>query len=196
MKNSAQTAIVLAGGMAGRMGTGCDKAFLKVNNEAIIDRQLKTLKQIFKEIIIVTNSPDSYKDIKGVTIVSDVVRDRGPIGGIYSGLIASSSFYNFVIACDMPFLNESVIRDIIENKNGYDVVVPKIDERCQPLFAVYSKDCISVIEKMLKRGDLKISNLFDKVKTLFISRTEMGKFDKQLSYLMNINTKDDLDMTA
>lgn len=191
------TAIILAGGKAARMGGALDKAFLKIHGHFIITRQLRIMGKIFKRIIIITNAKSAgYEDLKGVALVSDVLSGHGPLGGIYSGLLSSRSFYNFIAACDMPFLNESAIRYMIENRNGYDIVVPRIDGRCHPLFAVYSKTCIPAIEKMLKRSDLKISNLFGKVKTLFISRTEMEKFDKQLSYLTNINTKDDLDMAA
>ncbi|MBI5124184.1 MAG: molybdenum cofactor guanylyltransferase [Candidatus Omnitrophica bacterium] len=186
------TGIVLAGGKATRMGGSCDKAFLKIGGETIIERQLKALRNFFKEIIIVTNSPDSYKGLKNVIIVSDIIRSRGPIGGIYSGLLASSSFYNFVIACDMPFLNESVIRDIIKNKNGYDVIVPNIDGRLHPLFGIYSKDCISVIEHLIEQDELSVKNLFPIVRSRFLSRDEIRRFDEDLISLENINTKDDL----
>ncbi|MDO8525689.1 MAG: molybdenum cofactor guanylyltransferase, partial [Candidatus Omnitrophota bacterium] len=108
------TGIVLAGGKAARMRGSCDKAFLKVGGKTIIDRQLKALRNIFKEIMIVTNSPDRYKDRKGVKIIPDLVREKGPLGGIYSGLSASGSFYNFVTACDMPFINEGLVKYMIK----------------------------------------------------------------------------------
>lgn len=184
-------AIILAGGRASRMGS-CDKAFLKIGRSAIIRRQLKILKEIFKEIIIVTNSPNKYRNVKGVSVITDTIPHQGPLGGIYSGLTASGSFYNFVVACDMPFINGELIKYMIKNKDGYDVIIPKIDKKLHPLFGIYSKDCIHIIEKMLKDDRLKISNMFSKVKTHFISKKVVGRFDKKILSLININTKEDL----
>lgn len=186
------TGIVLAGGKATRMGGAYDKAFLKIGSETIIERQLKALRNFFKEIIIVTNSPDRYKELKKVKIISDIVRERGPMGGIYSGLSASGSFYNFVVACDMPFIDKSLVRYIIGDKDGYDIVIPRIGKRFHPLFGVYSKNCISPIEKMLKYNRLKVTDIFSKVKTRFLSRREIERFDKDASSLLNINTPDEL----
>jgi len=184
-------AIILAGGRASRMGS-CDKAFLKIGRNAIIKRQLKILKEIFKEIFIVTNSPNKYRNVKEVSVITDTIPHQGPLGGIYSGLMASDSFYNFVVACDMPFINGELIKYMIKNKDGYDVIIPKIDKKRHPLFGIYSKDCIHIIEKMLKDGRLKISNMFPKVKTHFILKKVAGRFDKKILSLININTKEDL----
>ena len=186
------TAIILAGGKASRMGT--DKAFLKIGNQHLIKRQIGLLRKIFEKIIIVTNSLPKYRGYKGIKIISDLITNRGPLGGIYSGLVASSSTYNFVVACDMPFINQALIRYIIRNRDNYDIVIPKIDKKYHPLFGVYSKNCIPVIEKAFSKDKLNVSTIFPKVKTGFISREEIERFDKHLLSLININTQDDLAM--
>lgn len=192
IKDSAVTAIVLAGGMATRMGPGCDKAFLVIDDRPIIDRQLKVLKRVFKEIIIVTNSKNRYNHLKGIRMISDILMRRGPLGGIYSALMASSTYHNFVIACDMPFINEALVRYMIDKKDNYDILIPKIDKKFHPLFGIYSKYCIPVMEEMLKHNRLRIAGIFSKVKTRFISKKTVEKFDKELRSLVNINTKEDL----
>lgn len=186
------TAIILAGGKSSRMGT--DKAFLKIGNQSLIKRQIGLLRKIFEKIIIVTNSSPKYRGYKGIKIISDIIPHRGPLGGIYSGLIASNSTYNFVIACDMPFINPGLIRYIIRNRDNYDIIIPKIDRKYHPLFGVYSKNCIPIMEKALRKDKLNVSTIFPKVKTGFISRQEIERFDKQLLSLININTQDDLAM--
>lgn len=186
------TGIVLAGGKATRMGGACDKAFLKIGGETIIDRQLKVLRNIFKEIIIVINSPYRHKSRKGVKIIPDLVREKGPLGGIYSGLSASGSFYNFIVACDMPFISEGLVKYMIENIKNYDIFIPKIDNKFHPLFGVYSKNCVKPVEKMLKYNRLKVSNIFSEVSTRFLSRQEIKRFDKDMLTLLNINTPDEL----
>lgn len=186
------TAIILAGGESSRMGT--DKAFLKIGNQHLIKKEIWLLRKIFEKIIIVTNSLPKYRRYKGIKIIPDIIPHRGPLGGIYSGLVASSSTYNFVVACDMPFINESLIRYMIKNKDDYDVLIPKIDKKFHPLFGIYSKDCISVIEKKLKQKNLHVSSIFQKLKTNFISKKEIKRIDPDLLSLVNINTRDDLAM--
>ncbi|MBI5143628.1 MAG: molybdenum cofactor guanylyltransferase, partial [Candidatus Omnitrophica bacterium] len=185
--------IVLAGGRATRMKEPCDKAFLKIAGEPIIKRQLKVLKKIFKEVIIVTNSNDRYKNLKGVKVIPDILPGRGPLGGIYSGLLASKDRYNFVVACDMPFINEALIKYMIDTKDNHDIIIAKKDKKFHPLFGIYNKNCIPIIEEMLKQDRLKISDIFSHVKTHFILKQEIERFDEKLLSLVNINTVEDLE---
>lgn len=190
---------------------GYDKAFLDIKGEPLIGRQLGELKNIFKNIIIATNAPQKYTNFKsvnprtncniasskntigaGVKIVCDVVLGQGPLGGIYSGLLASDSFYNFVVACDMPFINKPLVRYIIENRDDYDVVIPRIGGSFHPLFGIYSKNCVPAIEEMLKHDRLEVRSIFSKVRARFLSRREIERFDKNMLSLLNINTPDEL----
>lgn len=191
MESGFITGIILAGGKATRMGEPCDKAFLKINGEPIIDIQSRILKKVFGKIMIVTNSFEGYKDLEGVTLVSDTVLGLGPLCGIYSGLIASGSFYNFIVACDMPYINEPLIRYMAQNKDGYDAVVPKTDDKLHPLFGVYSKNCIPVITELIEQGDFHVRSIFPRVKTRFLLKAEMEKFDEGLLSLVNVNSRKD-----
>lgn len=185
------TAIILAGGKSSRMGQ--DKALIKVDGMPLVKRQIILLKRIFKKIIIVANGSKKYR-FRGVKMVTDIIPNQGPLGGIYTGLATSNSFYNFVLACDMPFINEALIRYMIKNRDNYDVLIPRIDGKFHPLFGIYSKNCIPIMEKAVRKDKLNVSTIFPKVKTGFISRKEIKRFDKQLLSLVNINTKEDLEM--
>ncbi len=200
------TAIILSGGKSSRLGK--DKAFVKVKAVTIFERQLNVLKKIFRKIIIVTDNPQKfrpYKDfirkvcknisreysLEEINIIKDILPERGPLCGILSGLIKSRSRHNFVIACDMPFLNENLIRYMIKKKDGFDVVIPRIYRKFHPLFGVYSKSCIPGIKKLIKSDELRIRNIFGLVKCRFVAKKEIEKFDKNLLSLVNINTGKD-----
>ena len=185
------TAIILAGGKASRMD-GADKAFLKIGQETVIDRQSRLLKKLFEKIIIVTNSPQKYRYIEDIKIISDITPNLGSLGGVYSGLTASSSFYNFVIACDMPFINSRLIKYMCKNTPGYDVVVPKINDRYEPLFCIYSKSCLVYIKQLFDKKVLKISELFSMVKVKEITNNEVLQFASPEKIFTNINTREDL----
>jgi molybdopterin-guanine dinucleotide biosynthesis protein A len=185
------TAIILAGGKSRRMGNR-DKAFIEIEREPLIRRQLRLLKKYFKKIIIVANDVDKYKGFNGVKVVPDVVAGQGPLGGILSGLLASGERYNFVVACDMPFINLPLIKYMQMEKAGYDVVVPMLNNRYEPLFGIYSKSCSKSIKPLLDKKILKISRFFSEVKVRKISRKEISKFGRPEEIFMNINTPIDL----
>ena len=181
------TGIILAGGKASRMG-GREKSFLKISKGTLIGIQLSALRKILKKIIIVTNSPQRYRNLKQVELVSDVIADIGPLGGIYSGLLASKSFYNFVVACDMPFINTELIRHMFKKAPGYDMVIPKVDGRYEPLFCIYSRNCIIPISRMVQRDAFKIKDLLPFVKAYEITKKDVLCYGSPERIFANINT--------
>lgn len=187
--NNAVNAIILAGGKNIRM-QGEDKAFLEIDGKPIIERLINKLRKLAGDIIVVTNSPEKYAHYP-VTVVMDEKPGLGPLMGIYSGLKVSSVRYNFVAACDMPFVNEALVSYMIDNRDNYDALVPKIDDELHPLSAMYSKNCISVIEEMLRQDRRDVRSIFPKLNVRFLERAELEKIDKKLLSLVNINTRVD-----
>lgn len=181
-------AIVLAGGKSSRFGS--DKAFAKVRGIAIIEYLLLLLSPLFNRVIIVSNLVEKYERYN-VKIVSDKVTGTGPLGGIYSGLVESDLEKNFVIACDMPLVSLNLIKHML-SFDGYDAVIPKIDEKVEPLCAVYSKNSISEIEKQITMGDLKVRNLYKKIKTKYLEEEEIKNYDPELKSFFNVNLREDL----
>lgn len=183
------TAIILAGGKSSRLGY--DKAFIKIKGASLIKRQLNTLKKLFKNLIIVTNNPDNYR-FKGIKVIPDIIPNRGPLSGIYSGLMASNTLYNFVLACDMPFINSELIKYMIKSKDKFDAVVPKLKKGYETLFAIYSRNCLPIIYETINKNNFKVRNIFSKIKLKKIGEQEISKFGDPGILFMNINTKDDL----
>ncbi len=182
------TGIILAGGKNSRMGM--KKAFIKIGGIYIIDIILNIFRGIFSEIIIVTNTPKDFEYTK-VRLVKDIITNKGSLGGLYTGIEEATFDDCFVVACDMPFMNLQLINHIIQIK-GYDVVVPKIYNRFQPLFARYSKNCLDVMEQHLSEEKLRISDVFSKVRVREVYENEIRLYDDKLLSLININTPEDL----
>lgn len=183
------TGIILAGGKSSRMGF--NKAFIDIGGKPIIHRTVRLLKELFDEIIIVANNPAEYEELN-VPVVADMIKGAGSLGGIYTGLFHSVSEYNFVAACDMPFLDREAISRAIKLCEPWDATVPFIMGRYHPLHAIYSKKCIKHIEKMIKSQNLRITNLFQHVKTKRLEEKEWLSGEQILLSVDNINTKEDL----
>ncbi len=186
--------IVLAGGKGLRLGR--NKILETVNNTSLLERALSNLSFLDSDIIIVTATKQSLPQFIGSLrrrVVADTYPGKGPLGGIYTGLVASDSFYNLVVASDMPFLNQALLRYMIQLSDGFDLVVPRLGNMVEPLHAVYSKGCLAPIERILKQGNLSISQLFTQVRVRYVEAEEIGRFDPEHLSFFNINTEADLE---
>jgi len=185
--------IVLAGGKGGRLGR--DKTMEKIGGYAMLHRVLDCLTSICDEIIIVIAQAQSKPTLPvEAQVVVDLYPGKGSLGGIYTGLVASTSFHNLVVACDMPFLNPSLLRYLIEVSPDFDVIIPRNREgMLEPLHAIYSRDCIDPINLQLQQDVLKIDEFLGQVKVRYVEEEETGEFDPQHLSFFNINTPADLD---
>jgi molybdopterin-guanine dinucleotide biosynthesis protein A len=185
--------IVLAGGKGLRLGR--DKASEIVGDSSLLQRVISSLSLFDSEIIIVTADEQSLRQSFGYTklkIVADAYPGKGTLGGIYTGLAASDSFCNLVVACDMPFLNHDLLRYLIQFSPAFDVVVPRLGNMTEPLHAVYSKDCLVSIRSLLKRDVLSVLELFPLVRVRYVEAEEIKRFDPKHLSFFNINTEADL----
>jgi len=185
------TAIILAGGKSNRIGFDKDKAMLRLNGKRLIDIVISKLKCIVGDNIIIVGPPGKYPSYQQV--VPDLFHQRGPLVGIYSGLKASTSQYNLVVGCDMPFLEVKLLKYMTENINSNDIVIPRYgDGYIEPLCAIYSKRCLGVIERNLKEHIFSIRMIFPHLKVKFIEDTEIKKYDPEFYSFFNINYKKDI----
>ncbi|GAH94289.1 unnamed protein product, partial [marine sediment metagenome] len=76
---------------------------------------------------------------------------------------------------------------------AFDIVVPRIGERIEPLCAIYSKNCLVPIHKLLERNELRIGELFSVVRVRYVEEDEIDKFDPEHLSFFNINTQTELD---
>ena len=180
---------VLAGGKSRRFGR--NKAVERFQGERLIERQVRTLRSLFPEVMIVTNTPELYLDLD-VTIVQDIIPERGPLGGIYTGLLFAQGESIFVTAVDMPFLQPGVIRRMVELFPGHDVVVPRLGDYLEPLHGIYSPRCLAPVKRMLDREELQVIRFFPSVKMAYLDEEEIRRLDPEGLSFFNINTPEDM----
>ena len=183
------TGLILAGGKNLRMGQ--NKAFLEFAGQRIIDRTKNLFLELFDEILLVTNFLPDYSHLN-LRAVADLYPGKGAMGGIYTGLFHASYSHAFVAACDMPFLNKSLISRIVALAAGYDIVIPKTPDGLQPLHAIYSQKCLPFMEDQLRKNNLKILDFFPRVKMREVPTEEILPLDPKLASFLNVNTPEDL----
>ncbi|MBD3636321.1 MAG: molybdenum cofactor guanylyltransferase [Crocinitomicaceae bacterium] len=175
--------IILAGGKSSRMGE--DKGLMALFGKPMIAYVLDKAKEISEDIIIVSDN-DNYKKF-GYKVVRDLYKGLGPLSGILSGLTKSDHAANLILSCDIPYIKSGLLNYLIEHSEGYDITVPVHKERIHPLIGVYHKSCIDTIEKNIKMGKLKITDIFDHFNVHFVETDQFEDIE-----FKNLNSKKDI----
>lgn len=177
------TAIILAGGKSIRMGS--DKSLLSTNNIPLIEEIASQLKYNFQEIVISANDEEKYDFLK-LPVIPDLEEGQGPLMGIYSTLLSSKHEINFVVACDIPYLNMEYVREMIRQAEDHQIVIPVwSDGRLDPLFGVYRKSIMDKVKKLLDTGNRKIRLLFKDTDVKYLPIPDEG------TWYRNLNTMED-----
>jgi molybdopterin-guanine dinucleotide biosynthesis protein A len=187
------TSIILAGGKSSRLGRS--KALQVIESKSLIQWVVDRLATFSTEIIIATAHGEAIPCSSAVRIktVADTYPGKGPLVGIYSGLIASSSSRAIVVGCDTPFLSVGLLEYMTQTLAEFDVALPRIGEMIEPLCALYSKNCVAPIQKLLEQNELRISKLLSMVKVRYIKEDEINSFDPEHLSFFNINSQADLE---
>jgi molybdopterin-guanine dinucleotide biosynthesis protein A len=186
-KNSI-TGIILSGGKNTRMGE--NKAFIEIEGAPIVSRIHNLFKELFQEVVIVTNQQELFKNFDS-KIYSDLLPNKGVLGGLYTGLFFSTFHYSFCVACDMPFIKKSLVQYIIKNIDGEDVIVPRTKDGLQPLHAVYSKNCLDPIKIIIEQGKYKIIDVYNRVNVKIIEEKDFISLDPVGESFINVNTPEE-----
>lgn len=165
-----------------------DKGLVHFNGKMLVEHVIESVKKIANEIIIITANP-AYKQF-GYPCIKDEMKDKGPLGGIYTGLVNSSTRKNLLLGCDMPFLSERILTELINSSGDEDVLLAEHLGFAEPLCSVYDRNCITHIRPLLEQNQLKITDALEGLKTRVVS------FDKEEWFagneFANINSIEEL----
>lgn len=181
------TGVILAGGKSSRMG--CNKALLDYQGEPLIASVYKKLSRIFTRVMVVTNSPADYDFLPCVKI-PDIFPDKGSLAGIHAALQAATTERIFVVACDMPHLDEKLIRHLA-GIPAAAAVVPRSECGLEPLHAIYSKESLPAFTSALQADKKKILDLLDQVSAKIVPPDEVAAISAGFSSFDNLNTPED-----
>ena len=187
------TSIILAGGKGSRLGKS--KPLQIIGGRSLVQWVIDRLATISTEIIMVTAHGEAIPCISDAKMrtVADIYPGKGPLVGIYSGLMAASSSRAIVVGCDTPFLSVGFLEYMDRISSTFDVVVPRVKNDLEPLCAVYSKSCLAHIHELLEQNELKIDRLFGMVNVRYIEEDEIDSFDPAHLSFFNVNSQADLD---
>ena len=178
------TIIILAGGKSARMGQ--DKGLITILEKPMIQHVIDVANNFTKEIIIVANN-NKYEEF-GFPVFKDLVKDCGPMAGIFTGLTNSKTKQNIILTCDSPFISTALIELLLANAEGKDIVYPTLGGKKFPLTAVYNKSVFDMVKNQLENRKLKVKDLLTLANSLEVKLD--SSFTKDMT---NLNTPTDLE---
>jgi molybdopterin-guanine dinucleotide biosynthesis protein A len=147
---------------------------------------------IFDELLIVTNTPEEFKEYNKFSIISDQYLNKGPLGGIHSALRKASGDAIFVVAGDMPLLDKYLIIRQLNYfmNNNYKVIIPRVNSLIEPLHGIYSRSILNSLEDLLNsENDYSIRAFLKKINVHYLDFEDSEKTRKAFT---NINSPSDL----
>lgn len=172
--------IILAGGGSRRMGF--DKALLEYEGQPAVEYIAGQLQAHFSDIIISVNSGQSFS-VAGCRMVVDERNDFGPLAGIASGLRVARHDKVFVLAVDSPAMDFNLFGQLLDNIDDYLAVIPDCNGAPQPLYALYSKAALTVIDELIN-NNLHRAGLLAELATVKVLKCDSIRVE-------NINTRAD-----
>ena len=180
------TGVILSGGQSKRMGQ--NKSLMPFGNSNLIEHVLERLSAFTDEQIII-GDPSIYGHLGMVH--ADIHPGKGPLAGLHSALTYSTSDLIFVVGCDMPNINGTVLDHLANGVDErYSAFVPRHDGMIEPLCAIYHKNCLDAFARCLDKGILKMSEALDVVQTKFVP-VGPGTGLEDLGVFKNLNTPQD-----
>lgn len=184
-------AVVLAGGLARRMG-GQDKGLVMLGGKAMASYALQTLLPLVTRCVINANrNSDAYAQLLpgGVGVIADSRSGHlGPLSGLSSAIDHLDTQYVLMCPCDSPFMQAELIMELIKQckLNDADIAAAHDGERLQPVFCVVHRRVKTSLDAFLDSGERKIDRWFEAHKLVAVQASQYSQSFR------NINTEDEL----
>lgn len=180
--------VILAGGQSSRMGR--NKALLPYHGKPLIESVYRVMAELFEQVAVVTNSPDDYSFLPCAKI-PDIHAGMGSIAGIHAGLVWSPEERLFVVGCDMPFVEQELVRRLAAMAVGKSCVVPSTPGGLEPLHAIYAKRILPLLDEALTSDRRRIIDILELMEAKVIPVEEIAAISPQFRSFVNLNTPED-----
>ena len=164
---------------------GRDKALLPWASGVLVDDVAAKLKCVTDTVTLI-GDPARYRSLR-YPCVPDLRSGLGPLAGIEAALSSGRAELNFILACDMPFIDTAHLRRLLEHIRNSDVDCVAASDALgviHPLCAVYRSRCLPAIRAALDQRRLRLLDLIEEL------QTETVPFGEPI---YNLNTVEDLE---
>jgi molybdopterin-guanine dinucleotide biosynthesis protein A len=186
------TIVIQAGGQSKRMAR--DKALIPFLGIPMIKRIESRFNNLGNEMLIISNNPAAINSF-ALPVYSDIIPERGALGGLYTALSVVSTPLIGLVAVDLPFASPALIQHLANKitEKDLDACLPSSPHGPEPLHAVYRvESCLPLVKQAIDQ-DLWRMNSWHKWANIEVleSNEIYGITDCEFTFL-NLNTPEDL----
>ena len=181
------TGLVLAGGLARRMG-GMDKGLVELAGRPMIEHVLDALRPQVGSLLINANRNIDRYAAYGHPVVSDSLQGfMGPLAGVLTALQRLATEFLVTVPCDAPLVAPDLVGRLHAAcvAKDADVAVATDGRRQQPVFLLLRAGMASSLEAYLASGGRKIDTWFAQL------RLAEADFSDALDTFVNVNDPDE-----
>lgn len=173
------------------MRMGSDKRAVVLHGMSLLERVLQTIDALVDDIAVVTH--DEKGTIGRARVVRDDITERGPLGGLLTGLRRIRHVRALVAPVDMPLLTADLLAYLIDASAGWDIIVPWWRDGVEPLVGVYATRCAAYVEQFLRRPSASARDFVrtTDLKVRFVEEAEVRQYGRPGELFFNVNTPDD-----
>jgi molybdopterin-guanine dinucleotide biosynthesis protein A len=181
------TGIILAGGRSSRMGT--EKGLVSVGGNPMISHVIQTLEKLGVKSIKICANDERYEQFN-YPVIKDLVKGKGPIGGIYSALVESTTDKNVILSCDIPNISVDILQYLLENSEDELAAISSFEKKTHPLIGVYKLGGLSIIKECLENDQLRLIDMCEKLDASIVEIPGSVGSDR---HFFNLNTPEELE---
>lgn len=184
---------MLAGGKSRRFGR--PKVFEPLAGAPLPSWGVGVLQAAGLSVGVVSDEP-GVEAALGVPTRPDLEAGLGPIGGLWTALQWARERGDqgvLLLGCDMPLVNEDLVRLILGWHETAPAVVPFGTDGLEPLCALYRATCTPEVERRLHSEDRSLHGLARAVGALFIDEDAVAAVTDPRTTFLNVNTVEDRD---
>jgi molybdopterin-guanine dinucleotide biosynthesis protein A len=173
LQPSSLSAVILAGGKSSRMGT--DKALLRLGSTTLLERICALTTTMFATTVVIAGNDEQCRELRlaGANVIQDELqfRGRGPLAGIYTGLLHAHSDAVCFLTCDMPFVDSTILRHLTgHHDDASDVTCFKGESHHhEPFPGIFEKRLLPSLRDKLERNELSLCRYLDQIATRYLS---------------------------
>jgi molybdopterin-guanine dinucleotide biosynthesis protein A len=182
------TGIIMAGGKSSRMGK--EKGLVEFRGRRFIQYGIDLLTSYVGKVIISSSNP-SYLSY-GLEMVPDEIAGQGPAAGLASVLKKSSTRWNLVLACDLPFLQPELIDELLSKNGSCQAVIPVHQGVMEPLAGLYDKSLGLQFGEAVLSGNLALHKILKSCEVNYIDTEHL--LEKYPNLFANFNSLEEMDL--
>lgn len=183
------TGAILAGGKHGGEPWAM-RVLTEVDGEALIDRQIRTMRELCREIIVVTDTPRPLLKAldASIRIITDYHTERGPLGGIHAALYLAKYEKIWIAACELPNLSAAAARKLWEHRTpAARAVIPIVRSQPIALHGIYDKSCAEAVNRQLMMNQTSLDAFLGRIEWQgvpadeWLADPDIGDFTRKLA---------------